>query len=188
VKVQIVNMRFGVVVILGVLAVVRKVSSTVNVIGEMTHVTANGCDGTWKVATMTGYDNLDGGDDKHPGSLAEWTGTTDKFLNTVPVASILESLWDKLKYRNILVNYNGKQVVVQSWDECANADCGSDDPDCCTRNAVAFGGDFLLDIDRHALKNLYGIDNYGDTFAKVQYQICDSFNPAPIAQEYGLTE
>lgn len=142
--------------------------------------------GDWQTGTMSGYDNLDGADDANPGSLAEYTGTTEEFLDNVPVASILESDWDNDKYRNIEINYNGNIQTVQSWDQCANADC-PDGGDCCTDNAQMFADPgYLLDVEQRTLSRLFGIDDYTDFLVEIQYRICDPFDPDPVAEEYGL--
>jgi hypothetical protein len=132
---------------------------------------------------MSGYDNLDGADDMHPGCLAEYCGTNDNFLNNVPVVSILQRDFDAYKYHNIEINYNGQIGTVQVWDECANADC-PDGTQCCTNNAKAFGGDFLLDVDRHPLKNLFGITSYDSVLTKVQFRICQYVDPKPMASKW----
>jgi hypothetical protein len=141
--------------------------------------------GAWHVATMSGYDNLDGADDQHPGCLEDYCGTTERFLSNVPVVSILQSDWHAHKYHNIEIEYKGHTGTVQSWDLCANADCGSDDKDCCTRNAALYGGNFLLDVEKRTLQKIWGL-NYEHTLFKVNYRICDAFDPAPIAKRYGL--
>jgi len=105
----------------------------------------SGC-GDWKTGTMSGYDNLDGSDDMHPGCLADYCGTTDGFLNAVPVVSILARDFPSYKYHFVEINYKGKVGTVQVWDECVNDDCPNGEKDCCTANARAFGGDFLLDL------------------------------------------
>jgi hypothetical protein len=143
----------------------------------------SGC-GEWKTGTMTGYDNLDGGDDAHPGCINEYCGTNDGFLNAVPVVSILARDWNAYKYHNIEINRNGKIATVQVWDECVNADCPNGEKDCCTKNAKAYGGDFLLDVDRHPLKNLFGITNYENVHEKVSYRICNAVDPKPIAAKW----
>jgi hypothetical protein len=132
---------------------------------------------------MSGYDNLDGGDDMHPGCVAEHCGTTDAFLNANPMVSILERDFSTYKYHWIEINYNGKVGRVQVWDECANADC-PDHTTCCTTNAKMFGGDFLLDVDRHALKNLFAINNYDDVLNKVTFRICEKFDETTIANKW----
>lgn len=143
--------------------------------------------GSWKVGTLSGYDNLDGADDKHPGSIAEYSGTTTNFLNNVPVASILMNDWSKDKYHNIEMKYKGQTKTVQSWDQCADADCGKNDLQCCTRNAKKFANPgYLLDIDKQTLSRLFGIKNYEETLEKIQYRICDKFDPTPIAKKYNL--
>ena len=140
-----------------------------------------GCCTPWKVATMTGYDNLSG-DDKHPGSVAEYTGTTPRFLNAVPVVSILLRDWKRFRYHNINIMYNFKIYRVQAWDLCSDDDCQN----CCTRNAKHFGGDFLLDVERRTLEKVFKVKHYEDTMDLVHYQICDAFDPEPIAKEFGL--
>lgn len=135
-----------------------------------------GC-GQWQIGTMSGYDNLDGYDDAHPGCLAEYCGTNDAFLDTIPVVSILDRDFSAYKYHNIEIDWNGEVGTVQVWDQCVNADC-SEGTDCCTDNAKQFGGDFLLDVDRHALKNVFGITNYATVLQKVSYRIC-----GPVADQ-----
>ncbi len=141
---------------------------------------------SWNIATMTGYDNLDGTDDKHPGSLVDYTGTTKAFLEAVPVASILKSDWSNLKYHNITIRRKGVSRTVQSWDLCANEDCPHGEKDCCTNNAKKFGGNFLLDVERRTLKKLFNITNYDETLEKIEYQICEAFDPKPIAKKWNL--
>jgi len=142
--------------------------------------------GQWKTGTMSGYDNLDGSDDMHPGSLAEWSGTNEQNLKKIPVASINMPDWNRYKYHNIEVKYNGQTRTVQSWDQCADEDCPDRTP-CCTNNAKKFANPgFLIDIDKRTLKRLFGIRNYENTLARVEYRICDRFNPRPIAQANGL--
>ncbi|KAL0491334.1 isoprenyl transferase [Acrasis kona] len=138
----------------------------------------------WKVGTISGYDNLDGGDDKHPGSLAEWSGTTTGFLNEVPVVSILQRDFKNLKYRSINIRYNGRIGTVQVWDMCVNADC-PDHTNCCTDNARKFGGDFLLDVERRALKNVFGKPDW-EVLDRVEFQICDRFDPKVAAKKWHL--
>jgi hypothetical protein len=146
---------------------------------------SNGCS-AWQIGTLSGYDNLNGADDKIPGSLAEYTGTTKAMLEAVPVASILFSDWNKYKYHNITVRRRGVTGTVQSWDQCVNANCPGGEKDCCTKNAKKFGGNFLLDIDHRTLLKLWGITKYEDTLEKIEFQICDPFDPAPIAKKWHL--
>jgi len=133
---------------------------------------------------MSGYDNLDGSDDAHPACLQDHCGTTDAFLNAVPVVSILASDWSAYKYHYIDINWNGKIGTVQSWDECVNADCPGGEKDCCTANAKLYGGNFLMDVEKHALKNLFGITNYDNVLDKVTYRICGAFDSTPIANKW----
>ncbi len=94
------------------------------VLVTVTEVHSQGCSGGWEVATMSGYDNLDGADDQHPGCVAEYCGTNENFLRNVPVVSIHIRNWRQYKYHNISVQVNGQTHTVQSWDQCADADCG----------------------------------------------------------------
>jgi len=142
-----------------------------------------GC-GAWQTGTMSGYDNLDGADDAHPGCLAEYCGTTAAFLNAVPVSSILARDFPNYKYHNVEINWNGKIGTVQAWDECANADCPNGETTCCTDNAKLYGGDFLLDVDRHALQNVFGIANYGNVLDKISYRICAAADVKSIASKW----
>jgi hypothetical protein len=139
------------------------------------------CSG-WATGTMTGYDILST-DNSVVGGIADYTGCTDAFVNAVPVVAILERDWSAYKYHNIQINYNGNIQTVQSWDYCADSDCGG----CCTANAAAFADPgFLLDVDKATLNKLFGIADWSNTFARVQYQICDAFDPTPIANQYNL--
>ena len=137
--------------------------------------------GGWQVGTLSGYDNLSD-DDQNPGSLAEWVGTTQKFLTDIPVASIHLKDWKISKYHTIQIKRNNVIKNVQSWDLCDDKDCGG----CCTKNAKKFGGNFLLDVERRTLKKVFGITKWDQTLEKIEFQICESFDPAPIAKKYGL--
>lgn len=146
-------------------------------------LTQNGCSG-WQVATMSGYDNLSG-DDKNPGSLVEYTGTTVAFLNAIPVVSIHMKDWKRDSYHYINIKRkDGTVRAAQAWDGCDDNDC--DDGPCCTRNAKHFGGNYLVDVERRALKNLFGISKWDQTLEKVEVQICQRFDPAPIAKKWHL--
>lgn len=135
---------------------------------------------SWKTGTMTGYDNLDGSDDPHHGSKAEYSGVTTDFLSHVPVVSIHMRSWPSDKYHNYDIKLkSGKTFRVQSWDQCSDNDCGG----CCTKNAK---GGYLLDVERRTLEKI-GIKNWDTTFEKVSYRKCDKFNPTPIAEKYHLT-
>ena len=136
----------------------------------------------WQVATLSGYDNL-GGDDRHPGSLAEWTGTTDRFLTDIPVVSIHSKDWKSSKYHVIQIKRNNQIHKVQSWDLCDDRDCGG----CCTRNAKKFGGNFLLDVDKRTLINVFGISHWDQTLEKVKFNICELFDAKTNCQEIWFT-
>ncbi|PRP87197.1 hypothetical protein PROFUN_01459 [Planoprotostelium fungivorum] len=139
---------------------------------------AAGCSGP-KIGTMTGYDNADGQDDMHPGSLMEYEHTTPAFWANVNAVSIYDRDWKKWKYHNIIINYQGKNVTVQSWDACANADC-PDHTNCCTNNAQKFAKPgFLVDVEKRVLKSAFGINNYND--------LCDKFDHQAVANKYHLT-
>jgi hypothetical protein len=131
---------------------------------------------------MTGYDNLSG-DDLNPGCFFDYCGTTSAFLGAVPVVAIHQNNWSVDKYHYIQVQQsNGIVVTVQSWDLCADTDCGG----CCTTNAKAFGGNYLVDVERRTLERLFGITAWDQTFEKVTVRVCNSFDPAPVAAQYGL--
>jgi hypothetical protein len=131
---------------------------------------------------MTSYDNLTG-DDSNPGCFNDYCGTTPTFLDAVPVVAIHQNNWPLDKYHNIEIKRsNGVVGIVQSWDLCADADCNG----CCTTNAKAFGGNYLVDVERRTLQRLFGMTAWDQTFEKVTVRICNSFDPVPIANKYGL--
>jgi len=135
------------------------------------------------IATMTSYDNLSV-DDSNPGCFQDYCGSTTTFLNAVPVVAIHEKDWTTSKYHYIEIQLsNGVTGTLQSWDLCADADCSG----CCTTNAQAFGGNFLVDVERRTLQRLFGITTWDQTFQKVTVRVCSSFDPAPIALQYGLS-
>eukprot|EP01098_Paradermamoeba_levis_P017105 TRINITY_DN9601_c0_g1_i1.p2 TRINITY_DN9601_c0_g1~~TRINITY_DN9601_c0_g1_i1.p2 ORF type:complete len:142 (+),score=43.40 TRINITY_DN9601_c0_g1_i1:333-758(+) len=136
---------------------------------------------------MTGYDNLDGGDDPNAGNVAEFT-TSQNFLSKVPVVSInTGNDWEKYQYHNIEIRLpNGRTGVVQSWDQCSNDDCPPKaGQNCCDVNARMFGGNFLLDVEKRTLARLFGLKNYNNVQQKVCYRILGSFNPDSVASRYG---
>jgi len=135
------------------------------------------------IATMTSYDNLSG-DDSHPGCFNDYCGTTPAFLEAVPVVAIHQKNWalDKYHYIEITRSSNGAVGIAQSWDLCADTDCGG----CCTTNAQAFGGNYLVDVERRTLQRLFGLSTWDQTWEKVAVRVCNSFDPAPIASKYGL--
>jgi hypothetical protein len=136
------------------------------------------------VATMTSYDNLSS-DDSHPGCFNDYCGTTPTFLDAVPVVAIHANNWPFDKYHNIEIKRsNGAVGIVQSWDFCADEDCPNGS--CCTTNANIFGGNYLVDLERRTLQRLFGVTTWDGTREKVTVRICDSFDPAPIANKYGL--
>lgn len=135
----------------------------------------------WEIGTLSGYDNLSD-DDKNPGKIAEWEGVTKEFLNDIPVVSIHLKDWELNKYHNINIKSNDVIYSVQSWDNCDDNDCD----DCCTENAKKFGGNFLLDVERRTLKKVFGIEEWDNTLEKIQFQICETFDPLPIAEKYHL--
>jgi len=154
---------------------------------------ASGCS-AWQTGTLTGYDNLDATDDPNPGSLNEYSSpnlqAARNFLSNVPVVSIHNRDWASYKYHNINIKLsNGIMGTVQSWDECQNADCPDNTKTCCDTNAAQFNQahPFLLDVERQTLARLFQTTSWDSTEVAVQYQICSSFDPSPIAQRYGYT-
>jgi len=146
---------------------------------------STGACGQWQLGAMSGYNNLDGADDANPGCVAEHCGTNDAFLNAVPVVSILYSDFPAYKYHYIEINRGGVIARVQSWDECRNEDCPNGAGSlCCTVNAQSFGANFLLDVDRHALLNLWGITAWDQVFEPVNFRICEAFDSVPVANQW----
>ncbi|PRP87195.1 hypothetical protein PROFUN_01457 [Planoprotostelium fungivorum] len=156
------------------------------IVFALVHLAAAGCSGP-KIGTMTGYDNTDGHDDKHPGSLMEYDHTTPAFWANVNAVSIYDRDWSQWKYHNIIINYKGKNVTVQSWDACTNADC-PEDPQCCTHNAQKFAKPgFLVDVEKRVLKSAFNITNYNDVMNKITIYLCDAFDHQAVANKYHLS-
>jgi hypothetical protein len=146
---------------------------------------APGC-GPWQTGTMTGYNNSNLADDPNAGSVMEFTGLTDAFYDNVPIASIDMSDWPSDQYHWVDINYNGKVGRVGVWDACLNADC-PDGTSCCSDNKKQYANPgYLLDVETRTAKRLWGIAKGEDTLDdKIQYRICDTFDPDAVAAQYG---
>jgi hypothetical protein len=146
---------------------------------------AQGC-GAWQTGTLTGYNNSNLADDPNAGSVMEFTGLTDPFYDNVNIASIDMSDWPSDQYHWVDINYNGKVGRVGVWDACLNADC-PDGTSCCSDNKKQYANPgYLLDVETRTAKRLWGIAAGEDTLDdKIQYRICDSFDPDAIAAQYG---
>jgi hypothetical protein len=142
--------------------------------------------GPWQVGTMTGYNNSDSGDDPNAGSVAEFSDLTDEFYDNVPIASIDSSDFPHDKYRFVDIKFNGTIGRVETWDECRNEDC-PDGTDCCTQNKHEFAQPgYLLDLETRTAARLFGLNDAEDSLnTKIEYRICSSFDPDPIAQQFG---
>jgi hypothetical protein len=142
--------------------------------------------GPWQIGTMTGYNNSDLGDDPNAGSVAEFTGLTDEFYDNVPIASIDSSDFPSDKYHFVDIKFKGTIGRVETWDECRNEDC-PDGTDCCTQNKQEFAQPgYLLDLETRTAQRLFGIKNAEDSLnTKIEYRICGSFDPDPIANQFG---
>jgi hypothetical protein len=148
---------------------------------------SEGC-GAWAVGTLTGYNNSNLADDPNAGSVMEFTGLTDAFYDNVNIASVDMSDWASDKYHWVDIKYNGTIGRVGVWDACLNKDC-PDGTSCCTDNKQLYAKPgYLLDVETRTAKRLWGIAKAEDTLQdKIEYRICDSFDPDAVANKYGAT-
>jgi hypothetical protein len=114
-------------------------------------------------------------DNSYIGCFFEKCGISEAFLNKIPSAAVHSKDWSIAGYHVLEVNRNGVVKKVNAVDMCADSDCP--DKKCCTVNAQAFGGNFLVDLDRRALLNLFGESDWENEYSKIQVRICNSFNP-----------
>jgi hypothetical protein len=148
--------------------------------------TTSGACADWQVGTLTGYNNSSEDDDPNAGSLTEFTDLTEAFYNEVPIASVDSSDWPGDRYHFVDIRFGGRVGRVGVWDECRNEDC-PDGTDCCTDNKTRYASPgYLLDLETRTAKRLFGVDNAEDTLNdRIEYRICEEFDPDAIARKYG---
>ena len=146
-----------------------------------------GC-GAWHVGTMSGYNNSDLADDPNAGSVMEFTGLTDPFYDSVPIAAVDMSDWASDRYHWVDIDYQGTIGRVAVWDACLDKDC-PDGTSCCSDNKKKYASPgYLLDVETRTAKRLWGIARAEDTVDDaIEYRICEEFDPDPIAARYGAT-
>ena len=120
--------------------------------------------------TISGYDNLDAGDDPHKSCIPDGCATDielyKQFLRDHHIVAVLQADWDEFQYWiiNLSFEYNGQSYSLQGleiWDYCNNDDCTV--PMCCTNNAKEFGCNFLIDIEKTSLPSTI---DYNDLLVK----------------------
>jgi hypothetical protein len=99
--------------------------------------------------------------------------------------------WDEAKYRYLEVSLEGKEATMEVWDFCNDKDCSPDNKECCSSNKKTFtdddGSGFLLDIETHALKSMWGYDDgHNWLVAPAWYRICDRFDYQKEVDEYDM--
>jgi hypothetical protein len=151
-------------------------------------MSSSGACSAWQVGTLTGYNNSNFADDPNAGSVMEFTGLTDAFYNNVNIAAVDSSDWPTDKYHYVDIRYNGVIGRVGVWDACSNADC-PDGTQCCTDNKKLFANPgYLLDVETRTAQRLWGVMNAENVLQdKIDYRICESFDPDAIAAMYGAT-
>ena len=145
------------------------------------------CPSNYSVGTMTGYDNQNTSDDPNAFMLDNTQVNAD-FLKNVPVVAVNQPDWGINQYHNIQVIRNdGQQAMLQIWDLCSNTDCSLlAGVDCCTKNAKAYGGDFLVDVEARTLIRLFQLNNYAEVNEQICYKVLDSFQPNVILATYNI--
>jgi len=138
------------------------------------------------VASGTAYDSLSEvcpNDDN--GCTSDGWRLNKAFTAAVPYSAVICGTdFNKYKYHNVTVTYNGNKYSFQVWDCCSDSDCNG----CCSENARKNGG-FLLDMSIMALKR-YGMeskdcDNWG--VKRIDVLFTTSFDPQYAARAYGIT-
>lgn len=136
---------------------------------------------SWETGTISGYNALSS-DNSHRAAFEDYEKISREFLAHVPVVSIHKSDWEDDRYRNIQVRYKGTTATLQSWDLCLDADCDG----CCSENKRRYAKPgYLLDIESMTARRLFDVENAeNNLLAKIEYRICNRFDPAPIARRY----
>ncbi len=142
------------------------------------------CGQQWQTGTLTVYNNSDHIDDN--GQLPDYRQVTPKFRKNVPIAAVHEKFWQSYQYHYLQIQWKGKIINMQIWDLCSDKDCNN----CCTRNASHFSQPgFLIDVELLTAKRLLSNKlTEKNARVKVQYRICQPFDPKPIAKLYGLSK
>ncbi|KAI7838687.1 hypothetical protein COHA_007489 [Chlorella ohadii] len=160
--------------------------------------------GEWKVGTATGYstDGTDKGDlPMAPNDLGEYI-VPGKFFKAQNVLAVDSGDWEDARYRYVEVFMEDKHATLETWDLCdgeytlrakfcVHKDCAPDNKDCCSSNKKTFtdedGSGFLLDIETHALKSVWGYDDgHNWLVAPAWYRICDRFDYKKEVDEYDM--
>lgn len=87
------------------------------------------------------------------------------FLSRVPICAVHAKDFEEYKYwvlRIGLLHPTTKQLksmYVYCMDMCKDKDCAKKDPNCCTKNAAAYGNpNFVIDLERTSCQKLLGFN------------------------------
>ncbi len=116
--------------------------------------------GGWRSANLTVYG---GNENPVPVAMApyKWDPSED-------IAAVHSRDFNEFQGKRLAIKVGkDKQFTVRIVDMCADKDCGSNDRNCCTRNANKFGSGFLIDLH----KRTAGRHNIGSTVTPAQFRV-----------------